>query len=170
MMRLMMMLIVSGTWGISKVVISIIRTSCVSGANSYQLHCRRRRAEKDISRIWDNLGLRDNNGDNDNSNKDYDTEDEAQPHFHVLPPHLLSYSVCTPPEALCRVRQVICFILELVQVLSSFRGLVDVVSHDTDGVINLGLDLSCPALAIPALSIIARDVWIVGLFGHFVKL
>lgn len=115
------------------------------------------------------LFLRNDYWDNDDSNEDDDADNQAYSHLHILPPHLFSYSVGTTPKALRGVRQVICLILELIQVLASFCGLVDVVSHNTNGVVDLSLNLSCSAGAVAALLLsttIARDIWIV-LFRHF---
>ena len=74
----------------------------------------------------------------DNHNQhDNDAQDDAQTHLHVFPPHVLAHSVGTTAEALGADGKIICFVLDRVQALASFGNLVDVVSHDADGVIDL---------------------------------
>jgi hypothetical protein len=59
-----------------------------------------------------------------------------------LPPHSLADSVGTAAEALSRLRQVIGLVLESIKALATLRNLVNVVSHHTDGVVDL-LKRSC---------------------------
>lgn len=74
----------------------------------------------------------------DNHNQhDNDAQDDAQTHLHVFPPHVLAHSVGTTAEALGADGKIICFVLDRVQALASFGNLVDVVSHDADGVVDL---------------------------------
>ena len=75
--------------------------------------------------------------DNDDDQQDDDGHDHAYAHLDILPPHLLPHAVGSPAEALGRDGQVVSLILEGVQTLSTLRDLVDVLTHHTDGVIDL---------------------------------
>jgi len=54
-----------------------------------------------------------------------------------LPPHLLAHPVGAPAEALGGGRQVVRLVLEMIEALATLRDLVDIVSHHTDGVVDL---------------------------------
>lgn len=54
-----------------------------------------------------------------------------------LPPHLLAHPVGAPAEALSGGREVVRLVLEMIEALATLRDLVDIVSHYTDGVVNL---------------------------------
>lgn len=79
----------------------------------------------------------DGDRNHNDTNKNNDANNETDLHLEVLPPHLLSHSVGSSSETLCRHRQVIGLVLERVESLSSLGDLVDVLSHDADSVIDL---------------------------------
>ena len=54
-----------------------------------------------------------------------------------LPPHLLAHPVGAPAEALGRRREVVRLVLEMIEALATLRYLVDIVSHHTNGVVDL---------------------------------
>lgn len=76
-------------------------------------------------------------GNDDNAEKDDDADDDADAHLDILPPHLLAHAIGTTAEALGGDGQVIRLILQGIKTLASLRHLVDVVPHDTDGVVDL---------------------------------
>ena len=73
----------------------------------------------------------------DDENQDNDTTNQARSHLHVLPPHLLADSVGATAEALGRDGQVVGLILQGIQALATLGNLVDVLSHHTNGVVDL---------------------------------
>lgn len=75
--------------------------------------------------------------DYDDDEQDDDADDEPYAHLDVLPPHLLPDAVGSPTETLSRDGEVVCLVLQGVQVLASLRDLVDVLPHHIDGVIDL---------------------------------
>lgn len=75
--------------------------------------------------------------DNDDQDQDDDTCDQAHAHLHVLPPHLLAHTVGTATEALGGDGQVVGLVLQRIEALTTLRDLVDVVTHHTDGVVDL---------------------------------
>lgn len=77
------------------------------------------------------------NRDNNNYQQDDDTNNQAHAHLHVLPPHLLADSVGSPAETLRRDGQVVGLVLQGIESLATLGNLVDVVTHHTDGVIDL---------------------------------
>lgn len=108
--------------------------------------------------------------DNDKDQDDDNTSHDAHPHLHVLPPHLLPYTIRTTTETLGRLSEVISLVLEIVQPLTTLRNVLDIVAHDIHGIVNLLLNSGSPSisgLAGAAGSIAAlRDIRIVGLVGH----
>ena len=76
-------------------------------------------------------------GDDDNEQKNDDANSETDSHPHVLPPHLFSDPVGAATEALGRVGEVVGLVLQAVEVLATFRDLVDVGAHDVDGRVDL---------------------------------
>lgn len=88
--------------------------------------------------------------DNDDEQKD-DANDDAHPHLHILPPHLLSYSVGATAEAVGLGREVVGLVLQIIQALAALRDLVDVVLHGVDGAVNL--------LLLRPLSVIALFIF-----------
>ena len=76
-------------------------------------------------------------GDNNDEDEDDDAGNQAHSHLHILPPHLLPYSVGTATETLSGDGQVVGLVLEVVEALATLRHLVDVLSHHTHGVVNL---------------------------------
>jgi hypothetical protein len=74
---------------------------------------------------------------NDDKEKNYDANNQADAHLHVLPPHLLSHSVGAASEALSRDGEVVCLILQRVESLASLGDLVDILSHNADGIVDL---------------------------------
>ena len=77
-------------------------------------------------------------GRNNNNNQQHnDTNNDPNPHLHILPPHLLAYSVCASAEALGGNGEVIGLVLECVKPLTTLRDFVDVIAHYTNGVVDL---------------------------------
>jgi hypothetical protein len=74
---------------------------------------------------------------NNNYNQDDDTRNQAHSHLHVLPPHLLAHPVGAAAEALGGNSQVVGLILKGIETLATLRHLVYVLSHYTNGVIDL---------------------------------
>jgi hypothetical protein len=105
----------------------------------------------------------------DNHQQNDDSDDYAQAHLHVLPPHLLPDPVGTTTETLGGLRQVIGLVLETVKSRSAIGDLVDVLAHNSDSIIDLLLD-SCSSLVAGRALGVARagagDVRIIGLVGH----
>lgn len=84
----------------------------------------------------------DDNGNDDNAEKDDDADCDDNSHLHVLPPHLLADSVGASSEALGGYGEVVSLVLKAVEILATLVDLVDVVAHDRDGVIDLGVNTS----------------------------
>lgn len=82
-------------------------------------------------------------GEDDDQQQDDHTNNDADAHLHVLPPHLLSYSVGTTAETLGRLGKVVSLVLESVQAFTTLGDLVDVVAHDTDGIVDLLQNQTC---------------------------
>ena len=76
-------------------------------------------------------------GNNDDQSEDNNADNQAHAHLHILPPHLLADSVGTATEALSGDSQVVGLILQGIQALATLGNLVDVVSHHTNGVVDL---------------------------------
>ncbi len=74
--------------------------------------------------------------DDDEQKHDY-AHNDPDPHFHVLPPHLLADSVGAATEALGRLVEVLGFVLELVNVLAALGDGFEILFHDIDGVVDL---------------------------------
>lgn len=55
----------------------------------------------------------------DDKQQEYNSNDEAHSHFHVLIPHGLPDAVCSTSEALCGYSEVIGLVLEGVQAFST---------------------------------------------------
>ena len=49
--------------------------------------------------------------DDDEEQQDDDTNDQADAHLHVFPPHLLPHTIGTSSESLCGDCQIVCLIL-----------------------------------------------------------
>lgn len=113
--------------------------------------------------------LRNNHRYDDNHQQDYDANDYAHAHFHVLPPHLLPDSIGATAEALSRDSEVVSLVLESVESCTAIGNLVDVLTHYANSIIDLLLDSRSPLIAGRALSAstIAGNVRIVRLVGHF---
>ena len=75
--------------------------------------------------------------DDDDEQKHNDAHNDPDPHFHVLPPHLLANTVGAASEALGGLVKVLGFVLELVDVLAALGDGFEVLFHDIDGVIDL---------------------------------
>ena len=86
-----------------------------------------------VNQLFYSLTRGNNNDQNENDNAD----DQAHAHLHILPPHLLADSVGTATEALSGDSQVVGLILQGIQALATLGNLVDVVSHHTNGVVDL---------------------------------
>jgi len=113
-----------------------------------------------------NLGVMggDNSRNDDDENENDDASDQAHPHLHVLPPHLLANAVGATAEAMRRGRKVVGLVLEGVESLAALRYLVDVLAHHPDGVIDLSLQSLRPRVAASLLStsgLAARDVRVI---------
>lgn len=76
-------------------------------------------------------------GNNDDNKENDDARDYTHSHLHILPPHLLAYSVGTSAEALGGYGKVVGLILKGIETLATLGHLVDVLSHYTNGVIDL---------------------------------
>lgn len=76
-------------------------------------------------------------GDNNHNQHDDHTQDDAQAHLHIFPPHVFSDPVGAPTESLGADGKIICLVLDRVQPLASLGNFVDVVPHDADGVVDL---------------------------------
>lgn len=76
---------------------------------------------------------RDNNDDEQHN----DTNNQTHAHLHILPPHLFSYSVCASSKSLGGDSQVVGLVLQRVKSLASLRYLVDIFTHDSDGIVDL---------------------------------
>lgn len=74
--------------------------------------------------------------DDDEQQHDYG-HDNPDPHFHILPPHLLADSVGAAAKALGRLVEVFGFVLQLVDVFAALGNRFEVLFHDVDGVIDL---------------------------------
>jgi len=89
------------------------------------------------------MSRRNNSRDNDNKEKNDDADNNAHPHLHVLPPHLLPDSVRSSSEVLSRVGEIVCLVLDRIEMFTALRDLVDVFSHNTNRVIDLRLEGCC---------------------------
>ena len=49
--------------------------------------------------------------DDDEEQQDDDTNDQADAHLHVFPPHLLPHTIGASSESLCRDCQIVCLVL-----------------------------------------------------------
>jgi len=137
-------------------------------AKKKKIHCRTTISSSPSALVLRGDNCRHNNDEDEND----DASDEAHAHLHVLPPHLLANPVRTTTESLSRDSQVVGLILEGIETLATLRNLVDVVTHHTDGVINLRLESLSPGIASRLLLLgrgitTAGDVGVVGsLFRH----
>ena len=86
-----------------------------------------------VNQLFYSLTRGNNNDQNENDNAD----DQAHAHLHILPPHLLADSVGAATEALSGDGQVVGLILQGSQALATLGNFVDVLSHHTNGVIDL---------------------------------
>ena len=68
---------------------------------------------------------------------DDDPNNKTNAHLKILPPHVLSHPVSSPTEALSGDGQVVRFVFYGVQALTSFGDLIDIVPHNTHGIIDL---------------------------------
>lgn len=57
--------------------------------------------------------------DNDDEQED-DADNDAHSHLHVLPPHLLAYSIRSAAEAVGLGREMVGLVLQIVQPLATF--------------------------------------------------
>ena len=73
----------------------------------------------------------------DDTEQDDNTSNQAHPHLHILPPHLLSDPIGATSEALGGNCKVVCFVLKRIQSFASLRDFVDVFSHHTHGIVDL---------------------------------
>jgi len=116
------------------------------------------------------LVLRDDYGHDDDDQKNYDADDDAHPHLHILPPHLFPHPVGAAAESLGRDGQVVGLVLESVEPSATVGDFIDVLTHDADGVVNLSLDSGGPLVAATgraaASAAIAGDVRVVGSLSH----
>jgi len=114
----------------------------------------------------------------DRYDDDDQQEDNTQCHdggpLGILPPHLLANAVGTLAERLRRDGQVIRLVLKRVEVFSTLSNFGDIISHDTDSVVDLTLD--CCRLGVAAClgssarrGATAGQVRVIG-FGHIFDL
>lgn len=87
--------------------------------------------------IQDSAARRLTSWDDDDNEENDDADYYADTHLHVFPPHLFSDSVGAPSKALSGHGQVVGFVLQGVETLSSLGDFVDVLAHYTHGVIDL---------------------------------
>ena len=80
---------------------------------------------------------RPTNRDDDDGQQQNDTDNQAHPHLHVLPPHLFPNPVRATAEALGGHGEVVGLVLQRIQVLIPLSDLVDVLAHDPDRIIDL---------------------------------
>jgi len=119
------------------------------------------------------FGLADNDWDDDNHQKNDDANDYAHAHLHILPPHLLSDPVGPAAETQSRHRKIVGLILKTVQPSATVSDLIDVLPHDSDGIIDLRLNSRSPlvsgtsSLPLTATSTTAGNVRIVRLIRHY---
>lgn len=101
-------------------------------------------------------------GNNDDKDEDDDASNQAHSHLHVLPPHLLAHSVGAAAETLGGDGQIVGLILQGIQSLATLGNFVDVLSHYTNGVINLRLKRLCSGIStLLGSGLAAGDVWVV---------
>ena len=74
---------------------------------------------------------------NDNDDENDQPNDYTHPHLHIFPPHLLPHSVCPSSEALGGDCEIVGLVLERIQALATLRDLVDVLTHHTNGIVDL---------------------------------
>ena len=73
---------------------------------------------------------------NNDHQQDDDTNDNAHPHLHILPPHLLSHAVGAASEAIRLGSESIGLVLQAVEALAAFGSFVDVALHLVDCVVD----------------------------------
>jgi hypothetical protein len=100
----------------------------------------------------------DSNGHNNDNDHNNNTANQTHAHFHILPPHLLAHSVGPTTESLGTHSKVICFVLERIKSLSSLRDLVDVLSHNSDGIINLLLLMARHIFSPAPVKLFSTDI------------
>lgn len=93
------------------------------------------------------FGCNDSRNNNDN-NQDYNNDDQADAHLHVLPPHLFSHSVGSAAEPLSGYSKVVCLILKGIETFTTLRHFVDILTHHTNGVVDLSLQSCSPLVSI----------------------
>jgi len=120
------------------------------------------------------LFLGDNDRDDDNHQKNDDANDYAHAHLHVLPPHLLSDPIGPAAETQSRHSKIVSLILEAVQSGTTVSDLIDVLPHDSDGIVDLRLNSRSPLVSgtsrlslTTARSTTAGDIRIVRLVRHY---
>jgi hypothetical protein len=89
-----------------------------------------------------------NSGEDDDEKQDNDANADADAHLDILPPHLLADPVGSAAEPLGRDGKVVGLVLKGIEVLATLRHLLDVLTHDTDGVIDLSLKRLRPGVPI----------------------
>jgi hypothetical protein len=107
----------------------------------------------------------DDSRNDDDEQQDDDADNQTHAHLHVLPPHLLAYTVGSAAEALGRNCQVVGLVLERIEALATLGDLVDVIAHHTDGVVDLSLQSLRPRVAAGTLlrvGLATRDVGVIG--------
>lgn len=82
---------------------------------------------------------------NDDDEEDDDADNQAHAHLHVLPPHLLAYTVGAPSEALRGDGKVVGLILQRVEAGTALGNLVDVVAHDANSAVDFLESVSAAA-------------------------
>lgn len=70
--------------------------------------------------------------DDDNDEQNDDTDNDANAHLHVLPPHSFADAVGATAEALSTCRKVVGLILKRIEPCATLADLVDVVTHNAD--------------------------------------
>lgn len=80
---------------------------------------------------------------NDHHQQNDDANDNAHPHLHVFPPHLLPHPVGAATEAVGLRRKVVGLVLQVIKPLATLGDLVNVVLHRLDSAI----DFLCPVSA-----------------------
>jgi len=82
--------------------------------------------------------------------------------LYVHTPLCFAHSIRASPESLCRNRQIISFVLQRIESISTFRDFIDIVPHYAEGAVDFGLYGCCSRIAGRAIGRArSRYVWIV---------
>lgn len=114
--------------------------------------------------LLDKSGNRSHDDDYQNNN----TDNQADSHLGVLPPHALADSVGTALELARGLCKLVGLVLQTVESLASVGHGLDVLVHDVDRVVQLALDVGNAGVGAAATSVsgvalaAAGEVWIIG--------